>query len=150
MKIRSLTFFLILVLGGGLAIGFLFTPGSWYADLAKPSFTPPGWIFGPVWTLLYIAIAVCGWRLTQLERDSSTFIRAWWIQLGLNFLWTPVFFGLHLKGVGLLIIVLLFLTIITLIIASWNRDRIVSGLFVPYALWVGFATMLNASIVTLN
>ncbi len=65
----SLMLFLVLVLGGGLVLGFLTTPGEWYAGLSKPAFNPPGWLFGPVWTVLYILIAIAGWRVWQRDRD---------------------------------------------------------------------------------
>lgn len=82
----SLILFLVLVVGGGLAISYVTAPGEWYAGLAKPSFNPPNWLFAPVWTVLYVLIAVAGWR--TFERDRAGWpMRVWWAQLGLNFLW---------------------------------------------------------------
>lgn len=76
---------LVLVLGGGLTIGFLTPPGGWYAGLAKPSFNPPAWVFAPVWVMLYALIALAGWR--SFERDATGWpIRLRWVQLALNFL----------------------------------------------------------------
>ena len=87
-----LTFFLAIVLGGGLAIGFATRPGAWYAGLAKPAFNPPNRVFAPVWTLLYVMIAVAGWRIF-LRAPADPAMIVWTIALVLNFLWSPVFFG---------------------------------------------------------
>ena len=84
----SLILFLVLVLGGGLVLSFLTVPGEWYGQLAKAAFNPPGWIFGPVWTMLYVLIAVAGWRVWQRDRGGWP-MKLWWAQLALNFLWTP-------------------------------------------------------------
>jgi benzodiazapine receptor len=151
-RIRSLVVFQILVVGGGLAIGYLTSPDGWYANLTKPTFTPPGWLFAPVWTLLYISIAITGWRISgwRPKVTSRTAIRLWWAQLVLNFLWSPLFFGLHLTSVALVVIVLLLITILFLIVVTWSKDPIVALLTLPYALWVAFASVLNGSIVALN
>jgi translocator protein len=141
--------FLILTVGGGLAIGFLTAPGEWYAGLAKPSFNPPAQVFAPVWTVLYILIAVAGWR--TFERDRSGWpMRIWSAQLVLNFLWPPTFFAAHRIGLALLIIVLLLGAIFAFIIASWRHVPVAAWLFTPYAAWVAYATILNASILALN
>jgi tryptophan-rich sensory protein len=145
----SLIPFLVLVLGGGLLLGFLTAPGEWYAGLAKPSFNPPGWIFGPVWTVLYVLIAVAGWRIWQRDRTGWP-IKLWWVQLVLNFLWTPLFFAAHRIGLGLVVILLLLAAILTFIAMAWRQDRVAALLFVPYAAWVAFASVLNASIFALN
>ena len=84
----ALISFLALVVGGGLGIGYVTSPGEWYAQLAKPSFNPPGWIFAPVWTLLYVLIAIAGWHVWLYDRDGWT-MKLWWFQLVLNFLWSP-------------------------------------------------------------
>ena len=144
-----LILFIVLVLGGGLLLGFLTAPGDWYAGLAKPSFNPPAWLFGPVWTVLYIFIAVAGWRIFERNRSGLP-MKLWWAQLGLNFLWTPVFFGAHQIGLALILILLLLATIVALIAATRRRDRMSAGLFIPYAAWVAFASVLNASLWALN
>jgi tryptophan-rich sensory protein len=141
--------FLVLVIGGGLAIGYLTAPGAWYAGLAKPSFNPPGWIFGPVWAVLYVLIAVAGWR--TFERDRSRWpMRFWWAQLALNFLWSPAFFAAHRIGLALAIVLLMLASILAFIAASWRQDRVAAWLFAPYAAWVAFASVLNGSILALN
>ncbi len=145
----SLIGFLLLVLGGGLLIGYFNTPGIWHEQLIKPGFNPPSWAFGPVWTILYVMIAVAGWRLWQQNPKSPESI-SWWNQLGLNFLWSPVFFTAHQIDLALIIIFLLLVTIVFIIIRTWRTDRLVAWLMVPYAAWVSFASALNASIWMLN
>jgi len=137
--------FFVLVVGGGLAIGYLTVPGEWYAQLNKPAFNPPNWIFAPVWTVLYVMIAVAGWRTFERNRSDWS-MRSWWSQLGLNFLWSPVFFTAHQIGAALLIILLLFVAIIAFIVMSLRQDRVATWLFAPYAVWVIFASMLNGAI----
>lgn len=145
----SLAIFVLVVLGGGLAIGYATLPGVWYAGLVKPAFNPPNWVFAPVWSLLYIFIALAGWRIWCA--DNSAPLRPLWIaQLILNFLWSPTFFGQHLPGPALIVILALLATILLFIARAWNRDRIAAWLFVPYAAWVAFASLLNAAIVWLN
>ncbi len=149
MTYRSLIGFVLLVFGGGLAIGILTPPGAWYAALAKPAFNPPNWVFAPVWSLLYVLIAIAGWR-TWTRARSSRAMALWWAQLALNFLWSPVFFGAHQIGAALVVIVLLLAAILGFIAASWRADRAAALMFVPYALWVGFATVLNGALLMLN
>jgi len=145
----SLTLFLVLVVGGGLAIGYLTAPGEWYSQLAKPAFNPPGWIFGPAWTALYILIAIAGWRLWQRDRSGWP-MKLWWAQLALNFLWSPVFFSAHQIGLALAVILLLLAVILAFIAATWRQDRLAAWLFMPYAAWVAFASVLNASMFAMN
>ena len=145
----TLILFLILVGSGGLAIGYLTVPGAWYAQLAKPAFTPPGWIFGPLWTVLYVMIAVAGWHIWRRDPGGRP-MKLWWAQMALNFLWSPVYFGAHRIGLALVFILLLLVAILAFIVLSWRQDRAAAWLFVPYAAWVAFASALNASILALN
>ncbi|MFD1981524.1 TspO/MBR family protein [Mesorhizobium newzealandense] len=145
----SLLLFLISVLGGGLLIGYVTLPGAWYASLAKPPFNPPNWVFGPAWTLLYALIAIAGWR-TWLHEPTGAAMKIWGVQLFLNFLWSPTFFGARMVGLAFVVIVLLLASIVLFIASVWNRDRTSGWLFVPYAAWVAFATLLNASLLWLN
>ena len=141
--------FIALVLGSGTLIGLTVQPDGWYAALTKPSFNPPNWVFAPVWSTLYVMIGVAGWLVWQ--RDwRSRMMASWVAQLALNFIWTPVFFGLHAPAAALAIIVALLIVIIAFIVRGWSRDRGAALLFVPYAAWVAFATLLNAAIVYLN
>lgn len=144
----SLVFFLVLVVGGGAAIGMATGPDDWYARLAKPAFNPPSWLFGPVWTCLYVLIAVAGWRVWRGR--CGRLIALWWTQLALNFAWSPVFFAAHAIGPALAVILLLLATITAFIIAAWSRDRVAAWLFAPYAAWVAFASLLNAAFLAVN
>jgi benzodiazapine receptor len=137
---------LVVVLGGGLAIGAVTRPDGWYAALAKPPFNPPNWVFAPAWTLLYVMIAVAGAR--AYERVGGFFL--WVAQLALNFAWTPAFFLLHRPTLALCLIAALLAVILVFIVTRWTADRVSALLFAPYAAWVAFATLLNASIVVLN
>ena len=141
--------FLVLVVGGGLLIGFLTLPGVWYEALQKPSFNPPNWLFGPAWTTLYVLIAIAGWRVWLRDRAGSL-MKLWWLQLALNFLWSPVFFGMELIAPALLVILAMLAVILLFIGRAWSQDRVAALLFVPYAGWVAFATLLNAAIWQLN
>jgi len=140
--------FLLAVLGIGLLIGTATRPDGWYAALAKPPFNPPNWVFAPVWTLLYLMIAIAGAR--TFEGVPRRGFGLWLGQMALNFAWTPVFFGLHRAGLALAIILGLLITILVFIATRWREDRTAALLFVPYAAWVAFASVLNAAIVALN
>lgn len=148
-NIGALVVFLLLVVGGGLSIGVFTLPGEWYAGLTKPSFNPPNWIFGPVWSVLYIAIAVAGWRNWQRDR-TGTAMKVWGVQMLANFAWSPVFFAAHRIDLALSIILLLLVSVAGFIRLSWRQDRVSALLFVPYAAWVGFASALNGAILLLN
>lgn len=148
-NIWSLILFILAVFGGGLLIGLLTAPGAWYVALVKPNFNPPNWIFAPVWSILYILIAFAGWRIWSRDRNGRA-MRIWRMQLALNFLWSPIFFEMHAMGLALLVILLLLGTIMTFIVIAWPQDRVASSVFVPYAAWVGFASLLNASLLLLN
>ncbi|MGL4489343.1 MAG: TspO/MBR family protein [Rhizobiaceae bacterium] len=145
----TLALFIALTLGGGTLIGVYNIPGDWYASLVKPSFNPPNWVFGPAWTTLYIMIAIAGWRLWENHRGSTS-MKIWWAAIVVNFIWSPVFFGMQNPVLALGIIIAMLILIYAFIAKTWNLDRISAWLFVPYAAWVSFATLLNASIVVLN
>src|SRR5690606_36001706 len=125
-----LTFFIILVLGGGTLIGTMVTPGPWYEGLEKPWFNPPDWLFGPVWSVLYVLIAIAGWRIWR-HGSTGRLMWLWWVQLALNFAWSPAFFGAEQAGLALIVILALLATILAFIVAAWNRDRASALLFVP-------------------
>ncbi len=144
-----LALFLIIVLGGGTAIGVMTLPGAWYADLVKPSFNPPNWVFGPVWTVLYIAIAVAGWRCWTRDPQGRGF-KIWVVQLLANFAWSPLFFAAQRTDIAFGVILFMLIAIVAFIWVAWPRDRIAAALFVPYAAWVAFASVLNGAILFLN
>jgi translocator protein len=145
----ALILFVALVLGGGLAIGYATAPGEWYGGLVKPSFNPPGWVFAPVWSVLYVLIAIAGWRVWRKGAAGSA-MKVWWLQLALNFLWSPVFFAAHQIGLAFGIILLMLAAIIAFIALAWREERAAAWLFVPYAAWVAFAAVLNGAIFALN
>ena len=130
--------------------GSTFRAGEWYAALEKPWFNPPRWIFAPVWTALYVAIAVAGWRVWLASRTVNTALRVWLAQLALNALWSWLFFGLQRPDLALIDIVPLLGLSVAFIFLARRHSSLASWLFVPYACWVAFATMLNASIWWLN
>lgn len=144
----TLVIFLVLVLAVGFAIGLTIQPGEWYQALAKPWFTPPNWLFAPAWTLVYILIALAGWRVKVSEGFNSTAFRLWMAQMVSNWAWTPVFFGFHQIGSGLIIIACLLAVVAAFVINV--RDRWAKWCFAPYALWLVYATSLNAAIFSLN
>lgn len=125
---------------------------GWYQTLIKPSFNPPDWVFAPTWTVLYIMMALAGWMAWSRSPNHHrrTVITAYSVQLGLNFLWSVLFFGLQWVGVALIEIVLLWSTILWAIIAFKSIYARAALLLVPYACWVSFAILLNAKIWILN
>jgi tryptophan-rich sensory protein len=133
-------------------VGGLFVPGQWYAQLAKPSWTPPGYVFGPVWTALYATMAVAGW-LVWRARDVSSVQGAlvvFALQLALNGLWSGIFFGMHRPGLAFANITVLWVSILATLILFWQIRPLAGVLFVPYFLWVSFASALNYAIWQLN
>jgi len=138
-------------------MGSLFTTadtlGNWYADLNKPFFNLPNWIFGPVWTTLYIMMGISAYLVWQKDINSKAVrivLACFIVQLFLNAIWTPLFFGLHSPLLGLIDIVLLLNAIIVTIFAFFQISRLAALLLVPYLAWVSFATLLNASLYLLN
>jgi translocator protein len=145
-----LALFLVLVIGVGSLIGISTAPGEWYASLDKPPFNPPNWLFAPVWFILYVFIAIAGWR-TFLRDRTGPAMWLWGGQMALNWLWSPVFFALHWLWPAFAIIFVMFVLIVAFITVSGRQgDRISAWLFVPYAAWVGFASVLNFSLAFLN
>jgi len=149
---------LVLWLAVVLAVGML---GSWvtlpkipvwYEALAKPGFTPPNWIFGPVWTALYALMALAAWRAGGAVRAFAErrAIALFVIQLALNALWSPVFFGLEAPKAALLVIVALDGFLAATLIAFWRLDRWAGIMLVPCLAWVCYATALNAAIAIMN
>lgn len=141
--------FIIVVAGIGFLIGGLIRPDAWFATLTKPSFNPPAWLFGPVWAVMYVLIAIAGWR-TWTSDEEGVRTTSWTIQLFTNYSWTPVFFGLHAIGGALAVIIALLVQIVIFIGISWRNDRTSALLFFPYAAWVLFASVLNLRIFMLN
>ncbi len=148
----ALAAFVLVVLAVGFVAGQVTAPNipGWYAGLAKPSFNPPNGIFAPVWTILYLAMAVAGWRVWRKIGWRNAALLLWAVQLVLNFCWSILFFGAHAILPALVDLCLLWLMILATLIAFWRIDRLAGILFVPYLAWVSFAGVLNAAILTLN
>jgi tryptophan-rich sensory protein len=125
---------------------------SWYPHLQKPSWTPPNWIFAPVWTALYLSMSVAAWLVWRQEGSSRTRLplTLFFIQLALNVLWSGLFFRLRLPGIAFLEVVLLWAFILCTVIAFRPVSQAASWLMVPYLCWVTFAATLNAAIWKMN
>ena len=142
-----------------LAIGFtafLFTRtevASWYSTLNKPVFNPPSWLFAPVWTCIYILIAIAAYLVWERRNNSIDYLTTrtvYILQLVLNFSWSIVFFGLHEIVAALLVIILLWIMIVLNVRWFGKFSKTASWLLLPYFLWVSFAAILNYSIFSLN
>jgi len=146
---------LLLCLGVGTLEGLVTRPEipAWYAGLAKPSWTPPPLAFPIAWTVLYVLMAFSFWRLWDLQTRSAarTTAMTWFlIQLALNALWSPVFFGWHGTRAALVIIIALLVAIAAAMVAASRVERLAAWLLVPYLLWVAYATSINIGVVAMN
>lgn len=126
--------------------------GDWYATLQKPSWNPPAWLFGPVWTLLYAMMAVAAWFVWRrggwaAQRLALALFVA---QLMLNALWTPLFFGLHRPGLALADLGLLWVVLVATVLAFWRGRKLAGALLLPYLAWSSFAAVLNFTLWRLN
>ncbi len=121
----------------------------WYPALAKPAWTPPSWVFGPVWTLLYPLVAVAGW-LAWREGRSRVGTLLFLLQLALNAAWPWIFFGERRVGLAFVCVVALWLAILGTTVAFWRVSRGAAMLLLPYLAWVGFAAALNLAIWRLS
>ena len=142
------SFVLAVVLVGG-AIGISALPDAWYVSLHKAPWNPPNWVFGPAWFTLYVLIGIAGAR-TFMRNARSPQMLLWVAQMILNFAWSPVWFSLHQIWPAFGVISAILVLILAFIWNSWKVDRVAAWLFVPYALWVAFASTLNLSIALLN
>lgn len=125
---------------------------TWYPTLIKPSWTPPNWIFGPIWTILYIMIGISGWAIYQAKpsHKRNVALILYGTQLALNFIWSFLFFSLQSPVLGLIDIVLLSLLIGLTILKAWAVRPLASLILIPYFIWVLYATSLNVGIWILN
>ncbi len=158
MKLKNfafLMFWILLPLFAGFLGSIATYPNipTWYAALNKPSFNPPNWIFGPVWTTLYILmgwaaylISQKGWKNKEVKIALTIFIA----QLALNILWSFIFFGQHLLLVAFIEIIILWLFILWTILKFYPLSKLAAWLLMPYILWVSFASFLNLSIWMIN
>ncbi|MBN1503830.1 MAG: tryptophan-rich sensory protein [Candidatus Eisenbacteria bacterium] len=149
----------VLALLGWLALSFAagfvgsrFTPSEWYQQLAKPSWTPPGAVFAPVWSVLYIMMGVAAWLVWRNGEFSrvATPLTLFIVQLVLNALWSYFFFGLQKPGLAFLDIVVLWVLIVLTLITFWRVSAAAGVLFIPYLAWVTFASFLNFAVWRMN
>ena len=147
----------VLIVFAMAAFGAQFSPGAWYTGLAKPAWTPPSVVFGPVWTMLYLMMAVAAWLVWGARRSSPIkaalafpAIGVFMIQLVLNALWSWLFFGLQRPDLALVDIILMLATIIVTLLLFRRVHRAAGLLLVPYLAWVTFATALNWKILSMN
>jgi translocator protein len=143
----------ILVCLGAAGVGSLLTTPAlrpWYAHLSKPSWTPPNWLFGPVWTILYIAMAIAAWLVWRTVGLTAAPMRLFLLQLLLNVGWSAVFFRLRSPGLAFAEILMLWFAILATSIEFWRVFPAAGWLLLPYLIWVSYATALNFSIWRLN
>ena len=145
--IHFLIFFAACLAAG--VTGMLFSPGPWYRALNKPWFTPPDWMFPVTWVLLYICMAIAGARVAMID-GNGTALAFWALQITLNTLWTPVFFGLRNIRMGMVTVSFLWLSVLGGLLTMWQLDGIAGALFLPYLAWVTVAAALNAGVWRLN
>jgi len=152
-KYVKLTLSIILCLSAGF-LGSFFTitsVGSWYSEINKPFFNPPNWIFGPVWTTLYILMGISLYLIwTNKNKKKETAIKLFFTQLILNSLWSILFFGLQSPLLAFIEIIILWVAILLTIMKFHKISKTSAYLLVPYLLWVSFASILNLSIYLLN
>lgn len=150
----GLIFFLVVCFAAAVIGSAATTPkiDGWYAALVKPTWNPPDWVFGPVWSVLYLAMGVAAWLVWRQGGivGGKGPLTLFGVQLGLNVLWSGLFFGLESPGLAFAEILLLWAAIAATMTTFWFRSRIASVLLMPYLAWVSFAAILNFAIWRLN
>lgn len=133
-------------------IGSRFSPGEWYSQLQKPSWTPPGYLFGPVWSFLYLTMGVAAWLVWKRAGFAGARIALilFIAQLAFNGMWSWLFFGLHKPGLAFAEILALWVMILGTLIAFWQKSPPAGILLTPYLIWVSFAAVLNFAIWQMN
>ena len=150
-KYLSLTFILLITflasgIGGFTTANF---KEPWYSQIILPSFNPPSWVFGPVWTTLYILMSIAIWRIWIKYYDNKI-LNLYFFHLFFNMIWSIIFFGFHQIGLALLDLVIILIFIVLLMKIYYLKDKISFSLMVPYFLWSGYALVLNLNIFILN
>ncbi len=148
MSYLTFAAFFVIVLAAA-STGAIFQPGEWYKNLRKPSWTPPDWLFPVAWSVLYFMIAVAGYLVWMAEPTHPAML-LWAAQLILNAAWSWLFFGRRDMATALVDVSAMWLAIAGFIILAWPISPIASALFVPYLVWVSFATALNYRVWRLN
>ncbi len=131
------------------ATGALFPPGEWYKKLRKPWWTPPNWVFPVTWTTLYLLMAFAGARVAGMD-GAGTALAFWALQMTVNALWSPVFFGLRRLRAALPVMGMLWAAVLGAVVTHWQVDPLAGAAFVPYLIWVTIAGALNLAVVRLN
>ncbi len=134
---------------GAAALSARSMPDEWYRELHKPSWTPPGWVFGPVWSIVYLMMAAAAW-LVWRKAGISTALALFLVQLALNALWSYLFFGVQRPDLAFIDILALWAMILATIISFWKVSPLSGALLIPYIVWVSFASALNGTIWAMN
>jgi len=135
-------------LGAG-ATGGLFPPGPWYRALNKPTWTPPDWVFPVAWFVLYVCMSLAGARVAMLPMAGLA-LALWALQISINSLWTPIFFGLQNIRIGMFVLIALWFSVLATLSALWMADWVAGLLFLPYLIWVTIAAALNGAVWQMN
>ncbi len=131
--------------GAAATTGAMFQPGDWYRSLDKPSWTPPDWVFPVTWTILYFLMAYTGAVVASMPGNGMA-VAFWALQIALNTLWTPIFFGLRNLRAGMIVIVALWAAVFMTMVSAWQLDTSAGLAFVPYLIWCSIAAALNYSV----
>lgn len=144
--------FILLCVTTGMIGGLVTAPSieNWYRTIAKPDWTPPNWLFGPVWTVLFIMMGVAAWLVWKTRDRIAPAMMLFGVQLALNLGWSLLFFGARSPGLALIEVVLLWGSVLLTMLAFFGRQRTAGWLFVPYLAWVSFAAILNFAIWSMN
>lgn len=146
-----LVFWVGLPLLVGSGVGSFFQPGEWFEQLNRPAWDPPNWVFGPVWTVLYILMGIAAWLVWDCCRDRArTAITLFVVQLVFNAAWSAIFFGLQSPGLAFAEIIVLWALIVATTVAFWRHRTAAGVLLLPYLAWVSFAAVLNFTIWRMN
>lgn len=129
--------------------GAMFPPGDWYDSLKKPAWNPPNWVFPVAWTTLYLLMSFAAARVAMSD-GAGLALAFFALQIALNTLWTPVFFGLRRMGAALVVVIILWCAVLATLVTFWQIDTIAGLAFLPYLAWVSVATALNATVLRLN
>lgn len=151
-KSLSMLSALLVVTFAASAVGIFSPPDDWYAGLAKPSWNPPNWVFGPVWSTLYLLMAIAAWLVWRRwgTRYGRLPLALYLAQLSCNAIWSPLFFGLHQIGWALVDLAVLWILVAATTAAFWERHRLAGMLMMPYLAWISFAGVLNYQLWRLN
>lgn len=148
----ALILFIIILLSIAWLVGLVTSTDidNWYSYLNHPSISPPNWVFAPVWSFLYILIAIAGWMIWRVHSFKSKAMKWYFLQLILNFAWTFIFFLGHALGWALFEILILDIVVIVTIVEFYQLNRLAALLLMPYLAWISFATILNVGYWWLN